>query len=269
MSNSEFLSRPPQRSRSGRLIKSKQPVDETEDIEMNAPHKRAAIKRARNSVYRKWHSARVSAIRDLEARNAQLATRIAELESRSSHLSFELSKCSTSELVSAVKECYNIRKELQSRGWITHWDARCMTHAIWVHKVTLYPSRYPLSDRKLGIELPSYHPRVVSAKIKQLLFNARGYSPTDSRNCPRLTRPEKIRCNSALLLHCINSGSPPGIKRGSTVYMSEGKTRRKLVATVLSVDSANHNDAPYREYGDQWQSYMTNSNTALPALVFK
>ena len=71
MSNSEFLSRPPRRSRSGRLIKEKKPVDETEDIEMNAPHKRAAIKRARNSVYRKWHSARVGAIRDLEARNAQ------------------------------------------------------------------------------------------------------------------------------------------------------------------------------------------------------
>ena len=126
------------------------------------------------------------------------------------------------------------------------------------------PPRRSRSGRLIKEKKP-----VDETEDKQLLLNERGYSPTDSRNCPRLTRPEKIRCNSGLLLHCINSGPPPGIKRGSTVYMSEGKTRRKLVATVLSVESANHNDAPYRDYGDQWQSYMTNSKTALPALVFK
>ena len=56
---------------------------------------------------------------------------------------------------------------------------------------------------------------------------------------------------------------------GSTVYMSGGKDGRIITAKVRSVKSASHSDAPYREYGDQWQSHMRNIKTALPKLVFK
>ena len=157
-------------SRSGRLIKLQQLAHTDTNLAMNYPSKRAAIERSRGSVKRTYQSARVNVIKDLKAPNAQLASKVAESQRCSLVLSFNLSKCSTSEFEELVKASYGARKVLQSRGWIMHWEARDMAHAIWVDKIKLYPGKYPLNDGDLGIELPLYHPRVASATIKQLLL---------------------------------------------------------------------------------------------------
>ena len=137
------------------------------------------------------------------------------------------------------------------------------------YQIKLYPRKYPLRKRDLGVELPSYNPKVVSEKIKQLLFDQLGELPTDDARCPRLAFPKALPYQRPMLLHCVNSRPPRSIKRGSTVYMSEGKGGRIITAKVRSVKSASHSDAPYREYGDQWQSHMRNKKTALPKLVFE
>ena len=269
MSARPFQPHRSRRSSSGRLIKLTEPADAMEVLAVNRPSKRAAVERSRRSVKRSWHSARVSAIRDLEARNAKLVSEVAELRSRSLVAPLDLSNCSTSELEELVKAGYRARQVLQSRGWITLWDPRDMTHAIWVDQIKLYPRKYPLRKRDLGVELPSYNPKVVSEKIKQLLFDQLGELPTDDARCPRLAFPKALPYQRPMLLHCVNSRPPRSIKRGSTVYMSEGKGGRIITAKVRSVKSASHSDAPYREYGDQWQSHMRNKKTALPKLVFE
>ena len=139
----------------------------------------------------------------------------------------------------------------------------------WVDEVQLYPAKFTIQERDLGFKLPSTHSEVAKAKIRQLLFKEQGRSPTGSRIRPRLTEVMPFSCRRPLLLHCIYSPPQPKIKAGVTVYMSEGSNGRTLVARVCSVESADYSDPPFREYGDQWQAYMFNRNSALPALVFK
>ena len=269
MSEGPFQSHRSRRSSSGRLIKLKEPTDAVEVLAVNYPSKRAAIERSRRSVKRSWHSARVSAIRDLEARNAKLVSEVAELQSRSSYDSTTLSKLSTAELEDFVCASNVARRELQGRGWIARWDACDMEQAVWVDVVELLPASKSYPASVLGIKLPSCNGRVALAKIRQLQCHHLGISHRKGDNWPRLSKATKLDFKRQLLLHCVNKKLPKSIKRGSRVYMEEKSNGRKLVARVLSVESASHKKAPYRKYGNQWQSYMRDSNTALPALVFR
>ena len=113
------------------------------------------------------------------------------------------------------------------------------------------------------------HSKVAKAKINRFLYFARGDSPSKGGSKPRLSVVTTLPFESPLLLHCVNSALPENIKSGSKVFMSEGKNGRALIAHVRSVESADYRKAPYRSYGDAWESFMHNCNRALPALVFK
>ena len=104
-------------SRSGRLIKLQQLAHTDTILAMNYPSKRAAIERSRGSVKRTYQSARVNVIKDLKAPNAQLASKVAELQRRDLVLSFDLSTCSAAELGECVKASNGAREILHSRGW--------------------------------------------------------------------------------------------------------------------------------------------------------
>ena len=144
-----------------------------------------------------------------------------------------------------------------------------MEYAVWVDVVELLPAAGPYSTSDLGIKLPSCNGLVARAKIRQLQCHKLGISPSNTDRWPRLCKATKLSFKRQLLLHCVNRKLPKSIKRGSRVFIEEKSNGRKLVARVRSVESASHKEAPYRNYGDQWQSHMRDSKTALPALVFR
>ena len=119
------------------------------------------------------------------------------------------------------------------------------------------------------MKLPSVHQDVARYKIKSLLEHHLRQSGSEIGSQPRLLEVVQLSFNSPLLLHCLNSTLSADFKPGSKVYMSAGKSNRKLIAYISSVDSASYEVAPYRSYGDDWEAFMDNSNLPIPDLVFR
>ena len=179
-----------------------------------------------------------------------------------------ISEMSRSELKGLLRTAISARQELARRGFIAEWVARKMKTAVWVDKVELKPADDVPVGADLGMKLPSVHQEVARHKIKSLLQYHQRISGREVGNKPRLLDPLELSFDSPLLLHCVNSSLSAEFKPGSKVFMSAGKKKRKLVAYISSVDSANYNDAPYRSYGDEWEAFMDNSNLPVPELVF-
>ena len=256
-------------SRSGRVLKRKIPVDCDIQLTTNQPSRLASRQRRRCAAGKARRKAHAQSTVPAPVVGPKPTPKVAALQSCRSYDSTTLSKLSTAELEDFVIASNVARRELQGRGWIARWDACDMKQAVWVNVVELLPASdyYPASV--LGTKLPSCNGLVARAKIRQLQCHHLGITPSKGDNWPRLSTATKIRFQRPLLLHCVNKKLPKRIKRGSRVFMEEKSNGRKLVARVLSVESASHKKAPYRKYGNQWQSHMRDSNTALPALVFR
>ena len=113
------------------------------------------------------------------------------------------------------------------------------------------------------------HREVAHAKIKSLLWYNLELLGREFVKDPRLKEITELSFSSPLLLHCLNSALSDDFKPGSKVFMSAGKTKRKLIAYISSVESVSYEIEPYRSYGDGWEAFMDNSNLPIPDLVFE
>ena len=252
----------------GRVRKKSQPFQCDTNLYCNRSTVVEEHNRRRLAEYRRRSKARVAVESKPSAVACPSVSEPQALSSRRNDASEAISAMSRSELKGILRTAITARQELTRRGFIAEWVARKMKTAVWVNKVELKPAGDVPVEADLGMKLPSVHQEVARHKIKSLLQYHQRISGREVGNKPRLLDPLELSFDSPLLLHCVNSSLSAEFKPGSKVFMSAGKKKRKLVAYISSVDSANYNDAPYRSYGDEWEAFMDNSNLPVPELVF-
>ena len=253
----------------GRVRKKSQPFQNDTNLYCNRSTVVEEHNRRRLAEYRRRSKARVAVESKPSAVACPSVSEPQALSSRRNDASEAISAMSRSELKGILRTAITARQELTRRGFIADWSACDMKTAVWVNKVELIPPPRLHVEPDLGKKLPSVHQDVARYKIKSLLQHHLRLSGSEVGSQPRLLEVVHLSFSSPLLLHCLNSTLSADFKPGSKVYMSAGKSNRKLIAYISSVDSASYEFAPYRSYGDDWEAFMVNSNLPIPDLVFK
>ena len=253
----------------GRVSRKSKPFEIETELFSNRPSVVENRKRRRLAEYRRRAKSRVAVDCEPNTAACPIVPEPQALCSSQDEQSEAISAMSRSELKGMLKSANMARKELIKRGFIAEWSACKMKTAVWVNKVELIPAKMFHVEAGLGMKLPSVHREVAHAKIKFLLWYRLELLGREFVKDPRLKEITELSFSSPLLLHCLNSALSDDFKPGSKVFMSAGKTKRKLIAYISSVESVSYEIEPYRSYGDGWEAYMDNSNLPIPVLVFE